>query len=90
MDAGLIARSALGFLLLHALAWALSENRRTVAWRPVIVGMALTLVLGLALLKIPAVRLLFQALNDVLGALEKATRDGASFGFLGRSGALGS
>ena len=85
MDAGLIARSALGFLLLHALAWALSENRRTVAWRPVIAGMALTLGLGLVLLKIPAVRRVFQALNDVLGALEKATRDGTSFvfGFLG-------
>ena len=85
MDAGLIARSALGFLLLHALAWALSENRRLVAWRPVAGGMALTLILGLALLKIPFVRLVFQALNDALGALEKATRDGTSFvfGFLG-------
>jgi CNT family concentrative nucleoside transporter len=85
MDAGLIARSALGFLLLHALAWALSENRRTVAWRPVAAGMGLTLVLGLALLKIPFVRLVFQALNEVLGALERATRDGTSFvfGFLG-------
>ena len=85
MDAGLIARSALGFLLLHALAWALSENRRLVAWRPVAAGMALTLVLGLALLKIPFVRLAFQALNDALGALEKATREGTSFvfGFLG-------
>jgi concentrative nucleoside transporter, CNT family len=85
MDAGLIARSALGFLLLHALAWALSENRRPVAWRPVAAGMALTLVLGFALLKIPFVRFAFQALNDVLGALERATRDGTSFvfGFLG-------
>ena len=85
MDAGLIARSALGFLLLHALAWALSENRRAVAWRPVVGGMALTLVLGLALLRIPVVRLVFAALNDALGALDKATRDGTSFvfGFLG-------
>ena len=85
MDAGLIARSALGFVVLHAIAWALSENRRTVAWRPVLAGMALTLLLGLALLKIPFVRLVFEALNDALGALEKATRDGTSFvfGFLG-------
>ena len=85
MEAGLIARSALGFLLLHAMAWALSENRRAVAWRPVAAGMALTLVLVLALLKIPFVRLAFQALNDILAALEQATRDGTSFvfGFLG-------
>jgi CNT family concentrative nucleoside transporter len=85
MDAGLIARSALGFLLLHALAWALSENRRTVAWRPVAGGMALTLVLGVALLKAPPVQRVFLALNDVMDALERATRDGTSFvfGFLG-------
>src|SRR5499427_2839928 len=85
MDAGLIARSALGFLLLHALAWALSEERRTVAWRPVAAGMALTLVLGVALLKAPPVQHVFVALNDVMDALERATRDGTSFvfGFLG-------
>jgi len=85
MDAGLIARSALGFLLLHALAWALSENRRRVAWRPVVAGMLLTLALGVLLLKAPFVQQVFMSLNDALGALEKATRDGTSFvfGFLG-------
>jgi CNT family concentrative nucleoside transporter len=85
MDAGLIARSALGFLLLHALAWALSENRRTVAWRPVVAGMLLTLALGVLLLKAPFVRDVFMVLNDALAALEKATREGTSFvfGFLG-------
>jgi CNT family concentrative nucleoside transporter len=85
MDAGLIARSALGFLLLHALAWALSENRRSVSWRPVIAGMGLTLGLGVVLLKAPPVQRAFLALNDALGALEQATRDGTSFvfGFLG-------
>jgi CNT family concentrative nucleoside transporter len=85
MDVGLIARSAVGFLILHALAWALSEDRRTVAWRPVLAGMALTLALGVLLLKAPPVQHLFLVLNDALGALERATRDGTAFvfGFLG-------
>jgi CNT family concentrative nucleoside transporter len=85
MDAGLIARSALGFLFLHALAWALSENRRSVAWRPVVAGMLLTLALGVLLLKAPLVRDAFMALNDALAALERATREGTAFvfGFLG-------
>jgi CNT family concentrative nucleoside transporter len=85
MDAGLIARSAVGFLVLHALAWALSENRRTVAWRPVTAGMLLTLVLGVLLLKAPFIREVFMALNDALAALERATREGTAFvfGFLG-------
>jgi CNT family concentrative nucleoside transporter len=85
MDAGLIARSALGFLFLHALAWALSENRRTVAWRLVVAGMLLTLALGVLLLKAPLIRDAFMALNDALAALERATREGTAFvfGFLG-------
>jgi CNT family concentrative nucleoside transporter len=85
MDAALVAQSLFGFFALHALAWALSENRRTVVWRPVIAGMLLTLGLGLILLKVPLIRRAFMALNDVLAGLEQATRDGTSFvfGFLG-------
>jgi len=85
MGAGLIVQSLAGFFLLHALAWALSEDRKLIAWRPVIAGMLLTLALGVVLLKAPFVRDVFLALSDALNALEKATRDGTSlvFGFLG-------
>jgi len=85
MDAVPVAQSLVGFFVLHALAWALSEDRRTIAWRPVISGMLLTLGLGVVLLKAPFVRNVFMAFNDALAALEQATRDGTSFvfGFLG-------
>ena len=85
MGAGLIVQSLAGFFLLHALAWALSEDRKLIAWRPVIAGMLLTLALGVVLLKAPFVKDVFLALSDALNALEKATRDGTSlvFGFLG-------
>lgn len=85
MPADLILRSVLGFVALHAIAWALSENRREIAWRPVLAGMVLTLGLGLILLKVPAFQHLFFALNDAMNALEKATRAGTSFvfGYLG-------
>jgi len=85
MGAGLIVQSLSGFFLLHALAWALSEDRKLIAWRPVIAGMLLTLALGVVLLKAPFVKDVFLALSDALNALEKATRDGTSlvFGFLG-------
>src|SRR5262245_35742052 len=85
MDAGLIVHSSLGFLALHLIAWALSEDRMRVSWRPVAAGMVLTLALGLLLLKAPPVQHLFIVLNDALGALERATRDGTAFvfGFLG-------
>src|SRR6266704_5080375 len=85
MDAGFVVHSLVGFFLLHAVAWALSEDRRTIVWRPVIAGMLLTFGLGLVLLKAPYAKGIFLALNGALGALEKATRDGTAFvfGFLG-------
>ena len=85
MGSGLIVQSLAGFFLLHALAWALSENRKLIAWRPVVAGMLLTFALGVVLLKAPLVKEAFLALNDALNALEKATRDGTAlvFGFLG-------
>jgi len=85
MEAGFVVHSLVGFFLLHAIAWALSEDRRTVAWRPVIAGMLLSFGLGLVLLKAPYAKDVFLALNGALNALEKATQDGTSFvfGFLG-------
>src|SRR5260370_8737026 len=85
MEVGFVVHSLVGFFLLHAVAWALSENRRTVAWRPVIAGMLLTFGLGLVLLKAPYAKDVFLVLNDALMALEKATQDGTAFvfGFLG-------
>src|SRR2546428_7847498 len=85
MEAGFVVHSLVGFFLLHAIAWALSEDRRTVAWRPVIAGMLMTFGLGLLLLKAPYARDVFLALNGALDALEKATREGTAvvFGYLG-------
>jgi CNT family concentrative nucleoside transporter len=85
MGAGFVVHSLIGFVLLHVIAWAFSENRRAVAWRPVAAGMLLTLGLGVLLLRVPLFKEIFFLLNDALNALEKATREGTSFvfGFLG-------
>src|SRR6266850_4514462 len=85
MAAGFVVHSLIGFFLLHVIAWAFSENRRIVAWRPVVAGMLLAFGLGVVLLKAPYVKDVFLALNGALNALEKATQDGTSFafGFLG-------
>ena len=81
----LTLQSAFGFLALHALAWLFSENRRIVPWRTVLSGMALTLVLGAILLKVPAIAALFATANDAVAVIERATREGSSFvfGYLG-------
>ncbi|MDB5808384.1 MAG: sodium/nucleoside symporter family protein [Betaproteobacteria bacterium] len=81
----LIFQSAFGFIAILILAWAVSENRRILAWRTVIAGIALQLVLAAALLKLAVFKQFFLALNETLRALEKATQSGTAFvfGYLG-------
>ncbi|MBL8485342.1 MAG: hypothetical protein JNJ60_24310, partial [Rhodocyclaceae bacterium] len=74
-------QSLTGVFALLVIAWALSENRRHIAWRTVLAGMALQFVLALVLLKLPAFKGFFLALNGMVGAVEAATRAGTSFVF---------
>jgi CNT family concentrative nucleoside transporter len=82
MDA---AQSVLGVAGLLLVAWLMSEDQRHVPWRVVAAGLALLVILALALLKIPAFKDFFALLNEGLVALERATQAGTSFvfGFLG-------
>ncbi len=81
----LVLQSAFGFVAILGLAWLASENRRIVAWRTVIAGVALQIVFGAALLKLTVFKQFFLALNDALLALEKAAQAGTTFvfGYLG-------
>jgi CNT family concentrative nucleoside transporter len=78
-------QSCAGFLILLLLAWAVSENRRHVAWRTVLAGVALQFLLAALFLKISLFKQVFLALNDAVNAIEKATQAGTSFvfGYLG-------
>ena len=82
-------QSAFGVLALLAIAWALSENRRAVSLRQMAVGLAVTIVTALVLLKLPPVAKAFGAINDAVNTISAATRAGTSFvfGYLG-GGAL--
>jgi concentrative nucleoside transporter, CNT family len=81
----LVLQSIVGFALLYGIAWALSERRGAIAWRPVLAGMVLTLGLGVLFLKIPVFGDVFLVLNHAVTALDRATEAGASFvfGYLG-------
>jgi len=81
----LAAQSLLGLLVLPAMAWVASENRRAIAWRPVLAGLALAIGLAALLVHVPGSAALFHLLNGVVGAIDRATQAGTSFvfGFLG-------
>src|SRR6266436_1034436 len=82
-------QSAFGVLALLAIAWAFGENRRAVSLRQAAIGLAVTLLTAVALMKLPFVARGFGVINDAVGAISSASRAGTSFvfGYLG-GGAL--
>jgi concentrative nucleoside transporter, CNT family len=74
-------QSAFGIAALLAIAWALGENRRAVSIKQAALGLAVTILTAIVLIKIPVVAHAFGAINDAVGAIASATRAGTSFVF---------
>lgn len=75
------ARALFGVAAMLAIAWALSERRAAVAWRPVWSGIALAAALLAAIRWLPGVPALIASTNGLLDALQAATAAGTSFVF---------
>jgi CNT family concentrative nucleoside transporter len=82
-------QSLFGVFALLAIAWIFGENRRAVSLRQAAIGLVVTFVTAVILIKLPIVANAFGAINDAVGAIAAATRAGTSFvfGYLG-GGAL--
>jgi CNT family concentrative nucleoside transporter len=78
-------QSAFGVFALLAIAWAVGENRRAVSLRQAAIGLIVTLLTALVLIKLPVVAHAFGAINDAVGAISEASRAGTAFvfGYLG-------
>jgi CNT family concentrative nucleoside transporter len=78
-------QSAFGVFALLAMAWAFGENRRAVSLRQAAIGLGVTFLTALVLIKLPLVAHAFGAINDAVGAISAASRAGTSFvfGYLG-------
>ena len=78
-------QAVLGVIVMCALAWAISENRRIVPWKPLAVGLALQIALVLLLLHTPPARTAFLWLNTAVDTLQAASDAGTRFvfGYLG-------
>src|SRR5664279_4599954 len=74
-------QSAFGVVALLAIAWAFCENRRAVSLRQAAIGLAVTLVTAVVLIKLPIVTHAFGVINDAVGAIAAASRAGTSFVF---------
>ena len=80
-----IAQSLFGVVLLTALAWAISENRKAPALKTAVTGLLAQFVLAVLFLKLAIFRHQFFWLNEGVTALQNATKAGTSFvfGYLG-------
>jgi CNT family concentrative nucleoside transporter len=74
-------QSAVGVIAILAIAFAISENRRAVRWRPVLTGLAVTFALALLMLKVPQTQAAFNWINSAVEAVSSATKAGTSFVF---------
>src|SRR5258706_287017 len=74
-------QSAFGVFALLAIAWAFGENRRAVSLRQAAVGLFVTILTAVALIKLPLVARGFGVINEAVGAIFAASRAGTSFVF---------
>lgn len=78
-------RAIIGALLIVALCWGLSENRKVFPWRLALGAMAVQAVLVLLLFGLPAAQGVLTAINGAVDGLAAATAQGTQlvFGYLG-------
>ncbi|MDT8380452.1 MAG: nucleoside transporter C-terminal domain-containing protein [Desulfotignum sp.] len=81
----MIIQGIAGLIVFVGLAWMISENRGRVKIKTIAIGLGMQWVMALLFLNVPLLSEGFALLNQVVLALEQATRAGTSmvFGYLG-------
>ena len=68
-----------GFVVFASVAWLLSSNRRRIAWKTIAWGVALQLVIGVIIFRLPVSQRILLWLNDAVLALLNASKAGSVF-----------
>ena len=78
-------QAVLGIVLIIAVAWALSENRRAFPVRTAAAGLIVQFALAALLIKVPGSQIVFEWIGDGVDALVRSTEAGTTlvFGYLG-------
>lgn len=74
-----VLQGLLGIGVILFAAYAMSNNRKAIKWRPVVSGMILTFVICLLVLKVPVTREVFAAMGRGINKLLEFALDGAAF-----------
>src|ERR1051325_12222098 len=71
--------SLAGFVIFAGVAWLLSSNRRRIAWKTIAWGVALQLVIGVIIFRLPVSHRILLWLNDAVVVLLDASKSGSVF-----------
>ncbi len=77
----MLFQAMLGLVVFTGIAWLISENRRGVKYITALTGVVVQLCIAGILLYVPLFKKFFLLLNNIVLALESATRAGSSFVF---------
>lgn len=76
-----ILRGLLGMLVLIAIAWAFSKDRKAIAWSTVGIGLAIQLLLAIGILYVPAIQVVFEFVGKIFVKILDFTGEGTKFLF---------
>ena len=77
----MLFQALLGLFVFTGIAWLISENRKGVKYTTALIGVVVQLCIAGILLYVPLFKKFFLLLNNIVLALESATRAGTSFVF---------
>ncbi len=89
------AVSLAGFVIFAGVAWLLSSDRRRIAWKTIGWGVALQLIIGLIIFRLPVTQRVLLWVNEAVVVLLNASKSGSAFLFgplaasPGESGSVG-
>ena len=74
-------RGLIGMLFIMFVAWLFSSNRKAISWRVVLTGLAIQVLLALAILNVPFVGSIFDTLGKIFVKVLSFSEEGAKFLF---------
>src|SRR5210317_1895542 len=78
-----VMRGVLGMIVLIALAYAFSSNRKAIRWKTVGIGLAFQLLIAIGVLKVRFIQGAFEAVGKIFVSILDFTRAGSKFLFEG-------
>jgi len=78
-----VTRGVLGMIVLIALAYLFSSNKKAIQWKTVGIGITIQLLIAIGVLRIPFIQALFEGVGQVFVSVLDYTRAGSKFLFEG-------